>query len=535
MDEVELKIDYISDVIRNDYKNWNPGDVVLIDAQTGTGKNFFIENILIPWVSPKKLLYISNRTNLKREVKSRLLEKYGKKVPETLEELDKIKTIGNITISSYHALQHSSLNQLYKGKSFDISKYDYVVLDECHFVFTDSGYNNLCYLTFEKLFVNQYPNITKIFMSATMDEVNEDILYYAKKENKTIHKYKTGRDYSYVDIKYFKHYNYVKTLINLIKNDLTNEKWLIFITKLKDARKILDELGPDTCSIVKSGTKNSKELDSIIGENRFNKKVLLATKALDNGISLKDDLLTNVVIFAWDKTSLIQMLGRKRIEDIKKAQKVNLYISTRSIKAFEQLLRKYNAKQKDIDLFNLENDNKNSFNKKYDHGLSKNSDDIFYKDSETNEFTINPIGEVRLKKDTQFAEKMIEAFKANKDFAYIQEQLSWLGLLDTFDENNLIENVVLDSDIESLEEYLNSIVGKKLFQDDQEQLSHMIIQGLITIGNNVDYRTKILKPSTLENLIRNELGLEFAISKDKRERSKKSEYLNQRYIIISKI
>lgn len=506
---IKLNINYVSNIIGDDYKEWKPGDVIIIDAQTGTGKNYFIENTLIPWISPnKKLLYLSNRTNLKREVKIRLLEKYSKEIPETLDELDHIKTIENITISSYHALQHSSLNQAYKGKIFDLSRYDYIVLDECHFVLADSGYNNLCYLTYMKLFVMQYHNITKVFMSATMQEIIEDIIKYAPIDK--THTYETGKDYSYAQVKYFKHYGYTETITNMIKNDISDEKWLIFISNLKHAKKILEALGEDNCSIIKSGTK-SEELENLLKENQFKKKVLIATKALDNGINIKDDLLTNIVILAWDQTSLLQMLGRKRIKP-EEAQLINLYISTRSKNAFKGLLRKYEAKQKDIDLFNLENDNKNSFNKKYDNKLSRICDDIFYKDAETNEFMLNPIGKVRLKKDIEFAEGIIVAFELDKDFAYVHQQLNWLGLSDSFDENNLIENVILDSDIDSLEDYLDSIVGKVMLQlPDREELIEKI--GLIdTHNSNIkENNVKLLRNIDTLNSYLKEIELNYYI------------------------
>jgi len=514
---IKLNINFVSDIIGDDYKDLKKGDVVIIDSQTGTGKNYFVENFLIPWISPKKLLYISNRTNLKREIKIRLLNEYGIEIPRTpegevdLDKLDKkIKTIGNVTVSSYHALQHSSLNVMYKGKYFDLSKYDCIVLDECHFPLTDSGFNNLCYLTYSRLFTKQYSNIIKVFMSGTMEEIREDIIEYAKEANKTPKIYETGRDYSYVKPKYFKHYGYTDTITNLIKNDTSDEKWLIFISNLNQAKKILDGLGEDKCSIVKSGSK-SDELTSILTENHFKKKVLIATKALDNGISIKDDLLTNIVILAWDKTSLIQMLGRKRIK-IDEAQLVNLYISTRSKGAFKQLLRKYDAKQKDLDLFNLEDDNKNSFNKKYDHKLSKISDDLFYKDSETNEFMINPIGEFRLHKDMKFSERMVEGFIADKDFAYIYEQLSWLELSDTFDESNLIGEVILDSDIDLLEEYLDSIVGEVMLQaPDREELITKINLIDTHHSNIKKNKIKLLKNIDTLNSYFREIEIDFII------------------------
>lgn len=524
---MKLNLDYVTNIIGEDYKNWKLGDVVLIEAQTGTGKNFFIENVFIPWFSPNKILFISNRTNLKRQVKKRLLEKHGDKIPETLEELDEIKTIGNVTVASYHALQHSSLNEKYKGKIFDLSKYSAIILDECHFVLSDSGYNNLCRLTFEKLIVKQYPDMLKIFMSATMDEIRKPIIHYFNKmigDIGQIHTYKTGKDYSNLNIKYIDHFNYKDIITNLILNDKSDEKWLIFISDLKAGKQIMESIGEDKCSIVKSRTQ-SEELTSIINDNIFTKKVLVATKALDNGINLHDDLLTNIVVLAWDKVSLMQMIGRKRVS-INNPQEINLYISTRSKKAFQGLMRKYNRKQADIDLLLLEDDNKNSFNKKYDNKLSKISDDIIYKDVNTNEFMINPIGAIRLKKDMEFAEYMIEKFKNDK-FAYIKKQLEWLGLEYTFNKGELIEDVLLDSEIETLEQYLESLLDAKVLEEDQIKLKELLTSEAFKIDRSLLQGTKKMHPDTFNSIMEKTLNLPYRVTAtrtSKREDGKIKKY-----------
>ena len=516
----KLNLEYVSTIIGESYRTWNPKDIVIIEAQTGTGKNYFIENVFIPYMSPSKVLFVSNRTNLKRQVKKRLLESHGLKIPETLEELDGTKTIGHVTVCSYHALQHSSLNEKYKGKLFDLSRYSAIILDECHFVLSDSGYNNLCRFTYMKLIVAQYPKLIKIFMSATMDEIRKPITFHMNGHidkimgNKPkIHSYETGKDYSNVKVKYIDHFNYVEIITNLILNDKTDEKWLIFISDLEDGKKIMKDVGEDNCSIIKSGTK-SDELTSIINDDTFKKKVLIATKALDNGINIKTELLTNIVVLAWDKISTLQMIGRKRV-DIDNPQEINLYISTRSKKAFQGLLRKYNRKQADIDLLMLEDDNKNSFNHRYDNKLSKISDDIIYKDSVTNEFTVNPIGEQRLKRDIKFAEYMIKQFDDIDKFVFIREQLEWLGLIDMFDEENFIEEVILDSEIETLESYLKSLLDTKVLEEDQIKLKELLTSEAYQIDRNLLQGTKKMHPDTFNSIMEKTLKLPYKVTATK--------------------
>lgn len=84
MDTVKLNIERITDVIGDDYyKKWRSGDVVKIQAQTGSGKTHFIVNTLANQLleyefNPKmneKMLILCNRINLKRQLKKDLCKK----------------------------------------------------------------------------------------------------------------------------------------------------------------------------------------------------------------------------------------------------------------------------------------------------------------------------------------------------------------------------------------------------------------------------------------------------------------------------
>lgn len=536
---MKLNLKWVADSIGNDFIKWRKGDTVLISAQTGTGKTWFIKNVLLDFMeSYEKLLFVCNRTNLKRQIKNDLLDKFDYDAPDDIDVLDKITTIdGRITIASYHAIHNEIIEEMYGDGSCNFDHYDYVVFDECHFLYADGAFNNKIRLAYERIVNKQYDNPIKIFISATIHEISPHIKMAVDLENEIshafgnkgakIHEYNTGIDYSYIKPKYFKR---IDNIINLIKNDKSNEKWMIFISDLNVGYKILEELGEDNCSLIKSGTK-SDELDSIINTSKFNKKVLVCTKALDNGININDPLLKNMVIMAWDQISFIQMLGRKRI-NIENADQVNLFIQTRYKKAFKSKLQGYNDKMSDV---NLREQNPTLFYKKYDNDLKDFSErnDIFYRDGETGEIEINPIGKKRLIKDIEFAEYMINRFGKKNEFAFIHEQLSWLGLSDSSPSENLIEDVVSYDEVRSLEKYLDSISGKKLFEDGQLKLSNLIIRQLITISKNVDYRTEKLKPSTLENIIREQLNLPYAVSKSIPET--KGEMRNKRYIIITKI
>ena len=92
-----LNIKWVSEVINDDYKNWQKGDSVIIESQTGTGKTYFFtgdektEGLVDKINKNEKILYLCNRVNLKRQFKRDLLKKYGMGIPEDINELDKTK------------------------------------------------------------------------------------------------------------------------------------------------------------------------------------------------------------------------------------------------------------------------------------------------------------------------------------------------------------------------------------------------------------------------------------------------------------
>ena len=42
---------YVSDAIGNDYMNWKSGNDIIISFPTGTGKTYFVLNVLVPYAS----------------------------------------------------------------------------------------------------------------------------------------------------------------------------------------------------------------------------------------------------------------------------------------------------------------------------------------------------------------------------------------------------------------------------------------------------------------------------------------------------
>lgn len=230
-----------------------------------------------------------------------------------------------------------------------------------------------------------------------MDEV-ENIINHSFKNVKEngfgycleckLHSYNTKNDYSYLDIKYFK---YIKDIIQLIKNDYSDDKWMIFVTSIKKGEKIVEELKDNNIdsTFIKSGSSN-KEKKRITSESKFSKKVLVTTKCLDNGINIKDEQVKNLVVMAYDKITFIQEIGRIRF-NILDAPNINLYIPTFSMKNFHgKIIGNYKPKLEDIELYN---NDYNGFLRKYERNHDKIPKDIFYK-SKDDKWKKNKLGHV---------------------------------------------------------------------------------------------------------------------------------------------
>ena len=471
MKKVKLKLKWVSDAIGSKYLTWKNGDIVVIKAQTGTGKSFFIKNVLVGYAKSKgqRILLLCNRIDLKRQFKIDLMrsnnipipmkeDKIGHEIID-LELIDKVTDIENITIKSYQKYNEELLDMQYLNIPIDIN-YGYIICDECQWMIQDASFAKTRKTT-EWLLTNYNPDMIRIFMSATLDELIEPFKQVADNEEQ-FHYYSTDEDYSYVDVKYF---NNNTDIITTINNDTSEDKWVVFVTN-KDIGKEFKKRINDS-ELVVSGCKNDTRT-KIVATESFDCKCLIATKVLDNGINLSDERIKHMVIFAWDKTTFIQELGRKRLNISKEVEMFNLYIYTRSKKSFTTKVNSLKkTRYSQIELFEK---NPNKFNRKFNDELGKLDSQLFYKEKDEDKFIINLLGKKRLKNDIEFFERMKSEFELTKDkFTFIREQLEWIGLLNTFDEGNLIENVIDINESENVEEYLKEHLNEILLGKEEKR------------------------------------------------------------------
>ena len=100
----KLNLKFVSELIGDDYKKWKKGELIGIESQTGTGKNYFIFNTLLKNLKLRdKMIYFCNRSALKNETKLELYLIQNIPIPMTKEReidwgtINKTATIGIVT------------------------------------------------------------------------------------------------------------------------------------------------------------------------------------------------------------------------------------------------------------------------------------------------------------------------------------------------------------------------------------------------------------------------------------------------------
>lgn len=459
MSNIRLDLEYLSDIIEEQYKEWKKGDIIKIKAQCGCGKSYFVRDVLIPYIDtvnktsieykPYNFLILSNRITLNRQVKIDILNKLGKIVPST-KELDNITTIDNINIISYQKLGEMILND----HEFTLEDYDLIICDEIHYLYSDS-FTGRTKVISDRLFAENNNSI-RIFMSATIQPELEETID-AIPCNK-IYEYDSNRDYSYLEA-YIYHKD--EQVVNRIINDKSKDKWLYFVDSKKKGESIrqkLQEYGIDCAFVYRGCNKDDKkQLDNIVNNETFSCKVLISTSILDNGINIKDNNIKHIVATIFDDTNLLQSISRVRLEDFKNAYNINLYIKENNGNEINGKLRRV---QNNLKIFDLLIEDEDKFLKKYGFkldtlpaGVCVGSDRRFTYDEITYRYLM-------------IQEKRLSKYKDNPSNFCKNQIRKLLHLIPS-----VLDDVEIEVDKNNEKKYLTSLVDKPLDKNAREQLA----------------------------------------------------------------
>lgn len=275
---------YISDLVTLDeVKSWKRGDNILIKSQTGTGKSFFITNILARYCEENNLraLIFSNRNLLKQQN-----EKLAMK---------------NVECINYQFVEQMNKEKLEEK----LATFDIINLDECHYFFKDASFNRNTQRVLE--YALQPTNQIKIFLSATPEP-----LYYT--DVKFAKQYDIPKNYSF--IKKIVFYDDIADVLDEILE--SDYKSICFFSNATKACRFALSHPAYVKFFCSSGNSlwrlaDKKLAKEIVMDSKFSSHVLATTTVLENGVNIVDSQLRNVVIDFYDPVTIIQTLGRKRL------------------------------------------------------------------------------------------------------------------------------------------------------------------------------------------------------------------------------
>lgn len=492
--------------IKDDYKQWKPKDNILIGASMGSGKTSMIMHVLTDYAKEtnKTILYISNRKSLQNEIDSNIKSN---------------KLHSNVIISiTYQKLQSILLN---RGKNkeqnaIDLEIYDnvdYIVCDECHYFLTDS-WTKTTDMSYE--YILNHQQAVKIYMSATYYNIF-DILKLDLKNQQVI-EYYIDHDFSYINkIVFYYEQEYIE---HLIENLPQSHKLIYFSRKLDVAFDLYEnfkEISSFVCS--KSNKKYKKYItQKALTKGKLINQLTFTSTTWDNGINILDSDVKHVIIDVEDLVIFIQCLGRRR--KLKDDDGFTLHIRNWNKQDLSRFINPNRNQKKLNDLFL---NDKESYLKQLKAGDIKKGE-CLYNDIQTKALTLNKLMDKNIRVQINRYYKIIDI---GWDI-YINKILKCNTI-----EHIKLEEIKLKEQISELELYLNSIIGIKLFNEQQQELSNMIIKEISGIKGKYQVRGKKLNPSTLEKILRDDLNLKYAVSKPLRETV--GENRRKYYIIINKI
>jgi hypothetical protein len=486
--------------MKSEPDKWEPNQPVFISAQTGQGKNYFIENVLLPYVrelniskkTKHKVLIISNRIALKRQIENRIK---GNDDQNDEDEDGKIYYYGEYAdVLMYQGiLKNIPRLKKIQEKENRTSRYIYVICDEAHFFTSDAMFNPYTDRILSAM-VDIFKNAIRVYMTATPYDCLKFIEEYENKNNNKIYPsilYHFNRDYSYLSITC---YSEIDELFGRIVKSVNEnkEKWLIFIDdkeKCRTVKEKLKEYGKEKglpmivedktstkekILVVDTYSKRDEGCREIVLKEELNEHtyVLISTSVLDNGVNLNG--IHNIVISDISKVKSLQMVGRARVKDAN--DKKTLYIKRFDEKYVERRLDGFEEQRNtyhDYDTAGISY----SLLMKYYNDKTKNWENAkhwFRRDkNKPNELYPNEIARSLAEKSVLKYKSILEEMRKTDDGQkytgqrYLEYQMSWFGK--KYDEENDITVTGDNKAKEKFTGFLESYVGKKLLKENDNR------------------------------------------------------------------
>lgn len=490
---------YLAEQIGDDFWEWN-GKKILISAPTGMGKTTFVVRVLLDHLRKrgKKLLILCNRRLLRLQYWNSIVDQFV-----SYAEIEEC-----VTIITYQQLAEM-LKQKKSVKRY-FESFELIVSDECHYFYSDSDFNGFGTYALLQEIVGAGALKTMIFMSATMEEVKPLIVQTLKnglcrlsrternmrikKENEEI------LEYDFTELADYSRFHciYVQDMESmcdiLVKSP---KKSVIFMNNKEKCFDLMERMiRIQKIEKTKITILNAENMDingdvvqSLVISNRLLPKILITTAVLDNGVSIHDQEVGNVMIETESKTEFLQMLGRIRSES---TGVCNLYFVQRDKSEFAKRKTKYEKDLKEFEKLSINALRKNrnfylqemmsdgelaEFYKRALVWMKFNSQFYNWPDNETyndhlesdlyiNEFAKRKIG------DMYVAESRFYALAVSNPLDVAFEQMGWIGKKE--EELQILESEYRKKREEKFIEKLLSV--QKITLDDLKVIKEEVVK-----------------------------------------------------------
>lgn len=302
----------VSDLItKQDIASWINGDCITIKAGTGVGKSYFIKNRLYKEAKKngEKILLLVHRKNCKDQFQK---------------EIENANKSDVIDLMTYQKIES---NDIHRVKNIDFSKYAYVICDEFHYFMSDASFSYTTDISLNLIL--KQTHCVKIFMSATGDMMKQYIKNI--KHAKTIN-YELDIDYDFIEGK-IRMFNKPKTIEKYLDDCLSGkDQVIVFMDSAKKAYDLYKKY--EHCSLFNCSVYNqqfSKYIDQdkickLLEKEGFDERILITTTSMDAGVNISYKSVKHIILDVEDEGTLIQCLGRRRVDRNNSKDKLFVYI-----------------------------------------------------------------------------------------------------------------------------------------------------------------------------------------------------------------
>lgn len=380
------------------FKEWkkikeeNPGVpfVALIDVYCGAGKTMAILEFAEEHPEQQVILFEPRKT-LVTQANSIFSEQ------------------DNVSVATIQSLRYI------KNKEEFFEQWDIVVVDEGQAIVLDAAYNRDMFDIVKSILAQD-----KIIICLTGTDVNLKELFEEYGVPCKAYRIKERVDFLKDDTFYFVQRGFSTELI-IAEKLANNEKVLYFTGSIDTVDYMLNRFEGQTLAVISEFAdaynrlcKNKKkDIGELLEKKKLPEKykLLVATKAMDVGISIHDDDVTTIIVDTLELATMRQMIGRKRL---KNGEKIELYVCLPNNRALAQTRRRL---EESMELYETYTSDYEAFRDKID-GKRINANDVLfskgsrYQDSPSFEIDVPLLYYIRYMFRTTLRTTKVSAYRA---------------------------------------------------------------------------------------------------------------------------